>query len=203
MIKINLALKKQTGGADGGKGGGGGGPLGKMDFDAFKGVPIRKIAVPLVVGFLASYLLDNYKEEQLKKLEEAVTKSQNEASKYLNDAQKYKTYEPIKKQLDDDEALLRTKLDVVKKLTAMRGAQGKLLSAVSSTIPAEVWLTDFRVEKNEVVVRGASLGYGQISDFMKSLNENSNFSGFELKNSQQDKDGGLEIATFELKGKRR
>ena len=202
MIKINLALRKQAGEADPGKGGAVG-SLGKVNLDAFKGFPIRKVVIPLIVGSVASYLLDNYKEEEIHKLDLIVTKLNNEGAKYMADAAKFKDFEPVKKQLDQDEALIRTKLDVIKRVTSGRAPQSKFLIAISSAIPSEVWLNDFRVEKTDVTFKGMALGYGQISDFMKTLNSDAFFSGIELKNSQQEKLGAVEVASFELKGKRR
>ena len=199
MIKINLALRKQAGEGDPAKGG----AAGKVKLDALKGLPIRKIAIPLIVGVVASYLLDNYKEEEVHKLDLVVTKLNNEGAKYMSDAAKFKDFEPVKKQLDLDENLIRIKLDVIRKLTNGRAPQSKFLIAISNAIPAEVWLNDFKVEKNDVTFKGLALGYGQISDFMKALNSDAFFSGIELKNSQQEKMGSVEVASFELKGKRR
>jgi hypothetical protein len=66
-------------------------------------------------------------------------------------------------------------------------------------------LTEFRIEKSDLAFKGSALGFNQISDFMKGLNENAMLSEVELKNSQQFKDPslGVETATFELKAKRR
>lgn len=202
MIKVNLATRKQAGTGGGVKGGAAAGAT-KTSLSSLKELPIRKVAVPLMVGVFASFLLDNYKDEEMSKLEVILTKATTDGAKYQADALKFKVYEPVKKSLDEDELTIRTKLEVIRKITTDRISPAKFLVSIANAIPTEVWLSEFKVEKSDVIFKGAAMGFGQISDFMKNLNENAFFLGVELKNSQQDREGSVEIASFELKGKRR
>lgn len=201
MIKINLATQKQYGSLENAKGSKL--ALNRPDLDALKDLPIRKVVLPLVVGVLATYLLDGYKEEELRKLDAVVVSLVAEGNKIKLEADKIHEYEPIKKSLDQDETDLKTKLDIIRKLISERSSAPKVLAYISSSIPTDVWLTEFAISNSDVSMKGGSMGYNQISDFMKLLNENAYFSAVDLKNTKQDRDAGIEITSFELQGKRR
>jgi Tfp pilus assembly protein PilN len=201
MIKINLASRKQSFISADGKTSKGSSSLLK-GMDQLKDLPIRKILVPLLVGWLASFSLDSYKEETIAKLDKAIAKQKAEEVRIQSGLTKVKVYESLKKSLDSDELVIKTKLDTVQKLMADRGFITKMLLSMASATPKEVWLTGVKTENNVVQILGSSQGFNQISDFMKNLNEGQFFSLIELVNSQQTKDGS-DTANFELKAKRK
>ena len=202
MIKINLATRRQQAGDHKALKGGAGGAA--QTLGILKDLPIRKVALPLMVGFVASYLLDGYKEEQIKKQDVVLTRLNKQGADLTAEAGKTQSYEPLKKALDQDEAMIKTKLDTITKLVADRSTTHKFLFSISNAIPADAWLSELRVDKTDVILKGGALGFTQISDFLKNLNENSFFASVELKNTeQQEKEPGSETATFELKAKRR
>ena len=205
MIKINLNGRRSGGG------GGGTGPLSMLsgsftqfDMERLKDFPIKKIALPLFVGLFASYLLDGYKVQELKKIDIAIEKIDSENKKLQAENAKSKDYDLLKKQFDEDEKTIRTKLDTIQSLMSDRAAPSKMMVAISTAIPADVWLTEFKIRKTEVEFKGTSLGYSPISDFMKSLTESANFTDVELKDTKRSEDyKNVETDTFELKAKRR
>jgi hypothetical protein len=123
VIKINLALKKQTTVTAAKEGRGGAtNLLGNIRLDQIKELPLRRILIPVVVGYVASLSLDGYKEDRLNEVEQALAKQKAEESKTQAELSKVKSYESLKNNLDGDELLIKTKLDVVKKLMDNRGS---------------------------------------------------------------------------------
>jgi Tfp pilus assembly protein PilN len=209
MIKINLATKKasvQSAGEDGKKSTPLGAGFSKLDLrlDAIKDLPIRKIATAALACMAGSYLLDGYKEDEMKKVDAALSKVTAEQTRLRAEVAKSKGFEAMKKQLEADEFSIRTKIETIEKLVADRQTPPKILLAVANTIPAEVWLQTFKMADGEASFRGYATNYNQISDFMKNLNENAYFTDLRLVGTSQTKDsGGSEAASFELSAKRR
>lgn len=207
MIKINLASRKgpSSGGALGGT------RLTMVglaraapSLEQLKGLPIRKITIPLIIGFAASYTVDNLKEQDIAEMNVALDKVNAERPALLAQTNKMKAAEETKKTLETDESTIRIKIDTIQKLIAGRTTPPKLLMALSTAIPKDVWLSEFQLKSADIKLKGYSLGFNQISDFMKNLNENAYFMDLGLKTTQQVKDeSGAEVAYFELAAKRR
>lgn len=202
MIKINLAAKKQSvpGGGDP-KAKSSGGSFGKIDLDKFKELPIRKVALPIIVGAFASYYLDSYKETTLSQMQAFLDKTKVENAKLQSRMSEFKSYDEMKKSLDEDEEVIRTKLDTIQKLLANRTSSTKILTSISNAIPKDVWLEEFRVLKTDILLKGSASEFNQISDFMKGLTESAFFYDVDLKGSQTRDTVG--VAGFEIGAKRR
>jgi Tfp pilus assembly protein PilN len=203
MIKINLATRRQAEiVSDGSRSSKSFGSfLGGIDLDAAKDLPIRKVMLPLIVGVAASYMLDSYKEDELNKIQRLIEKQAADGKKLQAEVAKFKGYEGIKKALDEDEVTIRSKLETIQKLTETRGESVKMLGLLSTSIPKDVWLTEYRIEKSDISLKGSTVDFNQISDFMKNLRDSTRFTDVELKDSQQQKEqvGGRVASVFELK----
>jgi hypothetical protein len=208
MIKINLANRKQSGsGSDASAAK----PInftGKLNFDfdfsKAKDLPIRQILIPLVACILGSYFLDGYKEDEIKAVDATLAVLNAERTKLQAEAAKMKGYEEVKKSLEADEFIFRTKIDTIQKLITDRALPPKVMLSLANATPKDVWLTEFKIKDNQVNFKGSSLGFNQISDFMKNLNESAYFSDLNIKDTHGAKDAnGNDIATFELVAKRR
>lgn len=204
MIKINLATRKQSGV------GGGESKAIKMaptltniNLDQFKELPLRKVLVPLALAGVGYFLLNSYKEDEIRKLDAALGQMNAQNSTIQSEIAKLKSYEPIRKSLEQDEITIRTKLDTIKKLMADRSTPPRLLMSVANSMPKEVWLNELRLEKGQFNFKGTAMDYNQISDFMKGLNDNAFFSDVNLKDSQQVSDAKTDMANFEVMAKRR
>ena len=205
MIKINLAARKsasllETRGGDKSLTG-----MPKINLSALKEIPnLRSLVILALVGYFGNYFIEDLKTEEIKKADASIQKLKDEKGKLNHELEETKKYEGIKKALESDEIVIRTKLDTIQKLVQDRTTPPKLLVAISAAIPKEVWLSQIQVEDSNISLSGDSLDFNQVSEFMKNLNESAFFKDLALKNTQQGKDEtGLDTAKFELAMKRR
>jgi Tfp pilus assembly protein PilN len=173
--------------------------------DGLKELPIKKYALMVAVGVMATYLLDTYREDELKKVADENTRLTAEQTKLQADLAKTKGYEDIKKGLDEDEKILRTKIDTIQQLLKDRQTPPKLLGALPGAMPKDLWLTNFKLEADLATFKGSSTDFNQISDFMKGLGESAFFTDVKLKLTQQGIDEGTNtpVVNFELTAGRR
>src|SRR4051812_7452333 len=99
MIRINLAKRKQA--ASVGDPSGSSRKAKGANLDQLKELPIRKIALPLLVGIIASHLFDQYREEEIKKLESTTSKINAEVAKLQSEMSKTKNIESTEKALEE------------------------------------------------------------------------------------------------------
>ncbi len=212
MIKINLALRKQSGAgaSDAGKTGTGAFALPTgvsrmtLDIDQLKDLPIKSMVICLAVSAIAWYLSTTYKEEEMQKLADIQAKVSEERARLEEEIKKYKSFDEVKKSIDQDEFTLRTKIDTIQKLIADRSSPPRLMLSLALSIPKDVWLTELKISETETRFKGYSLGFNQISDFMKGLGESAYFTDLSIKKTEQSKDDlGVEVAAFELAATRR
>lgn len=213
MIKINLATKKQTASFSAGAASSFDSSLSALSrisisSDGLKKLPVFTFILVAVIGYISSTFLESYKQDTLDNIEKEISAVQANQSKLQAELNKTKGYKEIKKQLDTDELSLRTKINTIQKLIDDRVVLNKLLLSLSQSLPKDVWLTDFRIKEADVTFKGASLGFIQISEFLKNLQENVYFRDVSLKGSQQSKDSketidGNPYTVFELEAKRR
>lgn len=221
MIKINLALRKESGLVTQSK------PLknltsinlglGTLSTSDLKEIQFRKLIIPVLVCVVGYFGLESFKEKQIEEVSAAVTKQLSENARLQESIKKFKTYDALKTSLDEDEQVIRTKLETIQKLAQERNYVSDLLISISKTIPRDVWLTQLAMEKAEIQFVGNSLGYTPISDFMKTLNESTSLKEVTLKGTQQSTGiavaspggpktnlgVGSEITNFQLQAKRR
>jgi hypothetical protein len=212
MIKINLATRKQSAGAtaDGRSFTMGSFqlPAGlsklNVNINELKDLPIRKLILPIVVCFGAMYMVESLKADDMAKVHEEAAKVTAEREQLMVAVGKLKGYEELKKSMEADEQVMRSKISVVQALIADRSNPPKILRSLSTAIPKDVWLSEFRAEEAEVSFKGYSLDFNQVSDFMKNLNESAYFADVTIRSTQQSKDElGADVAAFDLAAKRR
>lgn len=210
MIKINLALRKQPYVGDNAKfRAKNSGPSAlSVDTsaitDILKEAKVRQIILLGIVLFAGYSILESTKEEELRKVDVSIAKMSAETTKLKTEVAKTKGYQETKKLLEADELAIRTKIDIIQRLIADRQILPKMMQSVAQIIPADVWLTEFKVSNDEYTFKGFSRGYNQVSDFMRGLNESAFFSEPKLSSSAAaiDETGG-EVAQFELGARKR
>lgn len=204
MIKINLALRKRAAAVGASEKAGGGFSIPKFDSEVFKEPQLRKLALGLIVLVMASYAIDEVKTDQLHKLDQDIEKVQADNNKAKAELAKTAGYDALKKQIDDDEKLIRTKLETIQKLMADRQVPPKLLLSLSNMIPKDVWLSDFTLSDTDLKIKGSSIGFDPVADFMKSMNDSDYLNNVKLMNSANATDPVAgEVTNFELEAKRK
>jgi Tfp pilus assembly protein PilN len=215
MIKINLAKRKQSSSLL---------PKGtsltmakvdfkklnsvKIDAASLKGVFGALLAGPrvvmLVLGVVGWFAVTAYEAEQIRAVEAQIAEAENDKVALQAKVSKQKDLETIKKTLESDEQIIKTKINAVKLLLADRGGATRLLFALTSSMPKEVWISDFSIKDGKIFIKGNSFKFEVISDFMKSLGEHDIFKDLNLKNTRVVKDdSGAEFPEFELELKRK
>lgn len=186
MMKINLANKSES-----------------ADRTDFSSESIKNFLIAIVVALAVSYLFDGYKEENLNRLNQLIAKENKENLNLKNEIEKFNNYDLIKKSLDEEEGLIQSSLEVFKKIINDRHLVPQVLLTVSKFIPKDVWLTELSFSSTNFSLKGASLGFSQVSDFMKNLSEISFFNDIELHTTEKSNSSDrYEVATFELKSKK-
>lgn len=204
MIKINLLKRKKAGG---------GGPnklfgidLGGVkgldtsalrDFD-FKRSPFVRIAISLAVIYGADLWIQGQKLERLSEEDGRINAQQAEIDEVSKKLGKVKGFEPLKKQLEDDERNIQTKLDLINSLLENREAPAQLMRQISQIIPEEVWLDTLSVKDGTLKISGGATSYNIVTDFMKGLGESTLFSGVNLSQVNESSKDGVKFQQFDI-----
>ena len=207
MIKINLALKKTaTVAASAGdpKAVSGFEALKHFNLQDLKDMPkLRGVLVLVVTYFVGGYLIEDFQAREIAELDAKVTEARTKQTALKKELEKTKKYDEIKKSLESDEIVIRTKLDTIEKLVKDRGGTPRVLLALSSAIPKDVWLKDLKIDSAIVDLQGASADSNQVYSFMKGLGESAAFKEVNLKGTTQVKEEGIEVVSFDATVKRR
>ena len=205
MIRINFALRKQAALAcEAPSLGKSLNSLNNIDLSTLKELPIFKVFLPIVVGFLASSILDNYKSDELSKMDAQIEKVKQQSKGVQSELAQFAKYEKIKGSLEADELVIKTKLNAIQGLLSARSVPLSLVMAISNSIPKEVWLSQVKSTSLVMTLSGFTSDITQVSDFMKNLNEKNVFNAVELKDTKQIKEGlRSQLVGFELSLKRR
>lgn len=210
MIKVNLATRKQAAFAAGDRSGTGTGTtlgnLSKIKFDreSLSGLPIRSLVI--LVGFFvaASYFVSDYKASELQKADVEMQRLEQRRGELNALSKKSAGFQELKKTLEADEFLLKTKIETIQKILVNRRTASELMVALSEVIPEEVWLSSVGLRDSAIAIRGNSTDFDLVSDFMKRMGESTLVTEVVLKSTQKGLDAtGIEIASFELSAKRR
>jgi type IV pilus assembly protein PilN len=104
------------------------------------------------------------------------------------------------KNIKDQQAALREKLDILAQLKANRSGPVKVLDALASVTPKRLWLTKLEEKGGVLTFTGSAATIDDVSDFMTALKANPHFSGVELSrtNAAAQAQKGLEYVDFAL-----
>ena len=171
---------------------------GKFDIADLK--PFRKLIMGGVIIYLAMTSVEGWQEEELAAVRKQVEAVQEQGKKIQTELAKLKKYELVKKQMDADFAVITAKINLITKLVEDRHTPPRMMYSLTTAIPANAWIKEFKMTPKEVMLNGTALEYGQISDFMRALGEVVYFNGVQLKNTQQlpEKDNDPALTSFEI-----
>lgn len=197
MIKINLAKKKRAGFLTSDSKG----LLSKLniDKDELKEFPLLKMGLSIAVVAIAMYVAAEEKEKLIKKEEQKLVEINAETQKLKTESIKYAGFESVKKQMEEDEFTLRSKIEAIESLVKNRTDTVQLFMAFSQLMPTEVWLESMQIGDGNLNLQGKSIGISTVSDFLKKMRENVYFSDVVLDETEQVDDGsGVELAKFSM-----
>jgi Tfp pilus assembly protein PilN len=188
MIEINLARKKSSGGGTRatrassapsfgflkGLSGGAGKSLGPL---------VTVFGVPLALGLAADFGYDYLVEEKLTSVRTQVEDLTKEKEKVELKMKEIQGYEPKKRLLEANEAVIRTKIETIEKLIRNRDFTAKTLIALSQSLPKEVWITEMNQGESSYEIKGSTLDIGLISELMTRLGKSIYFKDVQLRSS--------------------
>ncbi len=204
MIKINLATKKQASYAMGeGRESGtqtflGRIPISKEDLED---IPLRKIFLSIIACLMGGFILDDLKSSKIQNVDKEIVAKQEIFEKLKKSSKKTKSIDKIKKQMERDEFVIRTKIETIQKVILDRRQTAEMLISLSELIPKEVWLSRFNVGPKRIEINGRSKDFNFVSDFMKNLGESSYFAELSLDSTKQVIVNGKSLAEFILRAK--
>lgn len=204
MIKINLALRK-TGSQAAAMEDVGGPRLPSMGLSAdFSGFPVKQLLLSVMAVAVSTYVVGGLKSELLAELGKQEQAAQAKRTQLQGSLTKLKQYEDIKKAIDADQKLVKTKLETILKLSADRGSDFKALKLISTSIPPEVWVSSVSFSPASVSISGGALDFNQIPDFIKKLSDSDFLADVQMEDTAESRDpSGTMVASFELKAKRK
>jgi Tfp pilus assembly protein PilN len=172
--------------------------------EVLKDLPIRSILIALAGMYGAEFYFDAEKSAELAKVEQQIEKLNVTQRELQATLAKSAGLEDVKRSLEADEKLVKTKLETILKLMQDRHGSIQALKNISMSIPSEVWLQSLSISETEFQAAGQAVDYNQVSDFMNRLGQADFLSELNLDGSSQVKDEkGLNVASFRLTAKRK
>ncbi len=164
------------------------------------GNPIVKLVFSIVMVYLVMETLDGAKKTEVKNVQIQIDKSTAESMLLTNRLNELTGYQELKNKLDLDERSLKTKLETLVKLMQDRAVQPKLLLQLSQVLPDECWITEVKINEQQVVFQGLASSLETISDFVKNINGSNYLTDAQMKsaNEEKSKTGELKLQKFEV-----
>jgi Tfp pilus assembly protein PilN len=206
MIKINLAHRKRSAAM-------GAGPsnisLKSLDManvlerlSVLKELKIQQILIPVAIGFAAYYGLDYYEAGEIAKLDAEIASINSERPALEAEIAKKKDYDALKKSMEDDEKVMRQKLDTIQKLTKGRTELAQTMIELAKATPVTIWITQFTVKnadsKPVLNIKGIANAINQIPDYERTLDSNPFFQGLKAHPRSTLDIAGREVHPFDL-----
>ena len=120
----------------------------RFNLTELKELPLGKIFFAIFSCFLANQGLQYWEGRELAILDQKISKMNEEAEQIKRESGKYASYEAVQKQVETDTKEVSSKLDTIRKLMSDRNGPVKIVAALSSAIPREVWATKAGAPRN-------------------------------------------------------
>lgn len=157
-------------------------------------------ALLVAVGYAGNFLWAGSRASELKSLENKLRATREEI------AQLDRIIGEVK-NIKDQQAALREKLDILAQLKANRAGPVRILDALATVTPKRLWLTKMEEKGGAMTFTGAASTIDDVSEFMTALKGNPHFSGVELTKTAAAAGGGnpaqkrIEYVDFTLTAK--
>lgn len=149
--------------------------------------------VLVAAGYVGNFVWASTRASELKTVENKVRATREEI------AQLDRIIGEVK-NIKDQQAALREKLDTLTRLKANRTGPVKVLDALATVTPKRLWLTKLEERGLLVSFSGAAATIDDVSEFMTALKGNPHFTGIELTKTSLATvpQKGLEYVDFTL-----
>lgn len=189
MIKVNLSTaKKQVDISN----------VGGFDFTKLK---IKALLLVIVLIYIPDFVLVPMWEEERNQLNEEVNAKQARLSTLKRKVAQSQELEKQIRELKAQEENLGKKLVAVKEAISEKRNPSDLLLYIAKNIPAELWIKELAIDKDQMTIKGEALDYTSIGNFVNSLRSSvfireANITGTSNAVRPSDK---RRIETFEVK----
>ena len=130
-------------------------------------------ALVVVLGYAVNFVWASTRASELKALETKVRATRDEI------AQLDRIIGEVK-NIKDQQAALREKLDILERLKANRTGPVKVLDALATLTPKRLWLTKMEEKGGTIAFTGSAATIDDVSEFMTALKSNPHFTAVEL-----------------------
>jgi type IV pilus assembly protein PilN len=130
-------------------------------------------ALVVVLGYLGNFVWASTRASELKDVEKKVRATRDEI------AQLDRIIGEVK-NIKEQQAALREKLDTLDRLKANRTGPVKVLDALATLTPKRLWLSKIEEKGGTVSFTGSAATIDDVSEFMTALKGNPHFSAIEL-----------------------
>jgi len=173
MIKINLLPVRAS----------------KKKETAIQQLVIAGIAVVAIALIVTSLYI--FKRFQVTTAKEDITSANNKITELKAKIGKLEELKTLKEQV-------RKKLDVLAQLRKNKTGPAQRLATLSDLTPEQLWLTNYSESGQEIKISGVASNEDLIAQFMKSLEDSSDFMAVELVVSEQTVVGETKLKKFDL-----
>ncbi len=148
-------------------------------------------AVLVVGGYVGNFLWAQTRAADLKTRQAKVAKTRDEI------AQLDRIIGEVK-NIKDQQAALREKLDILAELKAGRTGPVRVMDALATLTPKRLWITKVDEKGGAATITGQAVTIDDVSAFMSALKGNPHFGTIELAKTAATTAGKLEIVDFSL-----
>ncbi len=132
------------------------------------------LAAVVVAGYAANFVWASARASDLTTRQAKIKKTREEI------AQLDRIIGEVK-NIKDQQAALREKLDILAQLKANRSGPVKVLDALATLTPKRLWLTKMEEKGNAITFTGSAATIDDVSEFMTALKGNPHFGAIELQ----------------------
>lgn len=128
--------------------------------------------------------------------QEAVTRIQKDIDRFGPQLAQVEEFRAAKAEIEK-------KLKVIDELSIARSGPVHLFDEIATNLPDRMWLTEMKVEGQELTIQGVSLDNELVAAFLTALNNSAYFKDVELVGTEAKEMEGYKLNAFELSAKLR
>lgn len=151
-------------------------------------------ALVILAGYVGNYLWAQARSSDLKARQAKIQKTKDEITQLDRIIGEVKN---IKEQ----QAALREKLDILNELKAGRSGPVRVMDALASVTPKRLWISKLEEKSGAATITGQASTIDDVSEFMTALKANAYFGGVELTKTASATGSatkGLDLVDFTL-----